>query len=310
MTALSKSEIEPGFYPDIPEDDYHHGAGISKSGLDLVNKSARHYHVGKYNPKPPTPAMVFGSALHCLVLEPERFERDYIAEPTEAPKKPTAAQRNAKKPSAAAVESIEYWDKFEAQADGKTIISTKPGDGDAFWSPSDWDRLHSMAATIYEHPVAHQLIELPGRAELSYYWNDQDTGLLCRSRGDYVTDCDMIIDLKTCIDASLSGFTRAVGNFRYHVANAFYSDGYETLKCRPQAFVFMAVEKTPPYNVALYVLDGDAVHSGRIAYQNDLRTFKACSEANDWPGYCSDTASPFTPRVIDLPPWAKRGNES
>lgn len=303
-------EIKAGFHESIPEQDYHTGPGISKSGLDLVNKSARHYHVGHYNPKPPTPAMAFGSALHCLVLEPERFKRDYIAEPIDAPKRPTAAQRNAKKASASAMESIMYWDKFDAEAEGKTVISTKSDDYNPFWSPSDWDRLQSMAATIYEHPLARQLIESPGRAELSYYWNDPDTGLLCRSRGDYVTDDDMIIDLKSAIDASLAGFTRAVANFRYHVANAFYSDGYETLKCRPQAFVFLAVEKSPPYNVALYVLDGDAVHAGRIAYQQDLRTFKACQERSIWPGYCSDVGDPFAPRVIDLPPWAKRGNQS
>lgn len=307
---ITKTEIKPGFYDHIPEQEYHHGPGISKSGLDLVNKSARHYHVGRYNPKPPTPAMAFGSALHCLVLEPERFLEEYIAEPINAPKRPTAAQLKAKKPSAAAAESIEFWEAFDRNTQGVTVISTKPGDGDAFWAPSDWDRLQSMAGSVYNHPVARQLIELPGRAEVSYYWNDRDTGLLCRSRADYLTDCDMIIDLKSTIDSSLSGFSKSVGNFRYHVQNAFYSDGYETLKCPPQAFVFLAVEKSPPYNVALYVLDGDSVHAGRAAYQADLRTFAHCEKQNIWPGYCSDLAEPFAPRVIDLPPWAKRGNQS
>jgi len=72
----------------------------------------------------------------------------------------------------------------------------------------------------------------------------------------------------------------------------------------------MAVEKSPPYNVSLYVLDGDSVHAGRAAYQANLRTFAECQKSQIWPGYCDDTSDPYAPRVIDLPPWAKRGNQS
>lgn len=77
---LAKLEnIEPGIYPDISNDAYHAGPGISKTGLDLLHRSPYHYHAIKAGlfPKPETKSQYIGRAFHCLVLEPDVFAKTY-----------------------------------------------------------------------------------------------------------------------------------------------------------------------------------------------------------------------------------------
>lgn len=74
----------PGFYPDIPNNDYHGGPGISKSGLDLLHKSPELFHFVKSAPRDEdhesTADQAFGSAYHMIVLEPALFVRTYCLE--------------------------------------------------------------------------------------------------------------------------------------------------------------------------------------------------------------------------------------
>lgn len=71
--------MQPGVYPDISNDDYHGGPGISKSGLDLIHRSPLHYRAAKTvaNDNEPTPAQAIGTAFHALLLEPESFAQIY-----------------------------------------------------------------------------------------------------------------------------------------------------------------------------------------------------------------------------------------
>lgn len=71
--------MKPGVYEGIPNDEYHGGPGISKSGLDLVHRSPMHYHavVTAANDRTPTPAQEIGTAVHMAILEPEEFAKTY-----------------------------------------------------------------------------------------------------------------------------------------------------------------------------------------------------------------------------------------
>lgn len=61
--------------------DYHGGEGISKSGLDLIHKTAAHYKAVKdsSNDNLSTPAQMIGTAFHCMLLEPQEFIKNYCA---------------------------------------------------------------------------------------------------------------------------------------------------------------------------------------------------------------------------------------
>lgn len=294
-----------GLFDGISNQDYHYGRGISKSGLDLIRKNPAEYITRKRHPKPPTPAMVLGTAFHSLVLEPDKFEQEYVMEPVNAPRRPTAVQINAKKPSPESLAAIDFWKQWDAENAGKTPISTKPGD-DPFWQPSDWCRLHRMRDAILLHPIASILVAPgSGRAEQTCYWVDYETKKLCKCRPDWINDDhNLIVDLKSTEDASYTGFGKSIGNYRYHVQDAFYRDGMHAIGQTVAGFVFLAVEKSPPYNVALYRLGQEEVRTGRLMYQSDLIKYAQCHAADEWPGY------PEEVRDLTLSQYQLRGTVS
>ncbi len=152
-------------------------------------------------------------------------------------------------------------------------------------SQADWDMLHHMKNAVHGHPVAGKLLAKAGKAEQSFFWNDSETGLDCRCRPDYLTDDNIIIDLKTCADASPDGFARACYSHRYHVQDAFYSDGMAANNRQPKAFIFIAVEKTAPFGVGVYVLNEESKQLGRALYRRDLESIKQCESQDAWPTY-------------------------
>lgn len=171
-------------------------------------------------------------------------------------------------------------------------------------TPETWDQLHSMANAVHSHPAAGALLTgCPGEAEKSVYWNDAITGVLCRCRPDWWRDDNVIVDLKTTEDASPEGFAKSMANYRYDVQAAYYLDGVQQATGkRPKAFVFIAVEKKPPYGVGVYVLDSDSLELGRAQYQHDLRIYAECVRTGEWPGYGDKI------QTISLPAWHANKN--
>lgn len=62
------------------------------------------------------------------------------------------------------------------------------------------------------------------------------------------------VDLKTARDASPNGFTRAIADHSYDVQRAWYLDALRWLTGETAEMVFVAVEKEPPYLVAVHQL--------------------------------------------------------
>jgi hypothetical protein len=250
------NEFTPGLYADIPFEEYLAGPAISKHGLDLIARSPLHYH--QYTPVD-SPAMALGRAVHCAILEPARFEADYIAAPQ--------IDRRTKAGKAA-------WEEFTAQAQGKAPLSCE-----------DYEKVQCMRDAVHSHPAAAALL-VGGHREITAYWEDPETGLPCQCRPDYLNDdMTLVADIKSCVSAAPSAFARAVNTYRYHVQDGWYRDGLKILGCPIEHFAFVCVENTHPYAVACYVLEPAAVDLGRELYRRDLKIYAACRQENRWPGY-------------------------
>lgn len=79
--------MKPGIYTDLSNADYHGGAGVSKSLLDVVARSPMHAKAlldAANDNRVPTVAQAFGTALHTLLLEPAAFADAYVCELTQA----------------------------------------------------------------------------------------------------------------------------------------------------------------------------------------------------------------------------------
>ncbi len=279
---------ELGVHEDMPDTDYFKAPGINKHSLDLIAESPARYWFEKLNPRPTTPAMILGRALHCLVLEPDLFPARFIQDKYEG-----SQAKDAK-----------LW-RAEQIAQGLTPLSTKRDPDKGAWGASDWDEIHLMADSIRANPIASALLE-GARTELTMFWQDTNargdgdpTWRLCKGRADFYNEAHGLMgDIKTAADASFSGFARAVHDYRYEVQAAWYSDGAKLCDLRVDGFVFVVVEKTPPYLTACYTLPPDWLHQGRVKYRRDLETFHQCRQDGEWPGY-----EPL--RDLDMPSYAK-----
>tara|TARA_Y100001973_G_scaffold106374_1_gene183886 strand:- start:2191 stop:3036 length:846 start_codon:yes stop_codon:yes gene_type:complete len=262
--------------------DYRDYPAISKSDLDRIHKSIAHWQAPS---QPPTADMIEGSAAHCIVLETDKFHKDYVRSPK--------FNRRTKEGKLEA-------EAFELRNKGRTPLNE-----------DQYYRLESIYNAVYSHPTASKLFE-NGRAEVSYFW-EQDVyvegqfhKVTCKARTDFVTaENNVLVDLKTTRDASPESFAKSVAQYRYHVQAAWYREGWYRIHGEYPAFVFVCVEKTPPYEVAIYTLDEGSLAEGWLQAKSDLAKYafwKATPELERVDGY------PIEITELSLPRWAFKEN--
>lgn len=188
---------------------------------------------------------------------------------------------------------------------------TENNPGRIVLSPEVWEQIHAMRDAVMAHPAARAVLTIMN---------------------------DVIGDLKTTEDASPEGFAKSMANYRYDVQAPYYLDGVKKAleqgkcippvegasemsvywvdeatgvlcRCRPdwwrgypKNFVFIAVEKKPPYAVGVYVLDSASTDIGRAIYQHDLQVYAECLASDKWPGY-GDLV-----QTINMPTWHANKN--
>ena len=260
--------MEPGRL--TPETYHTDTARISKSGLDLINKAPAHYwqrYLSPYRPEHDTQAFLIGRAFHVAVSEPDKFFDRYIVSPAKIDRRTR--------------EGKEKWAEFELAAEGKTILQSEP---DPRSRHLGYDQVMRMRDSARRHPAVSYLLS-SGIAEEISLWEDGLTGAACKSMRDWRSG-NIIVDFKSTDDASPEGFARSVRKYRYDVQNAFYIDGYfEATGRRAEAFIFVAVEKKPPYICEAYYLPPEDVDRAREKYQANLIAYVECRKRGKWGGY-------------------------
>lgn len=202
---------------------------------------------------------------------------------------------------------VTLWSDVQAEwlanNQGRTVLSQE-----------QWDQLHRMRDAVMAHPAAGGVLE----------------------RGQ-----NMVVDLKTTDDASPEGFAKSIANWRYDLQHPYYLDGLreairqsggklpkeaakgaaelsaywvdketgELCRCRPdfwrgepKHFIFIAVEKKPPFAVGVYVLDAESVELGRAQYRIALNRYAECMKSDSWPGYGDKI------QTISVPAWHANKN--
>lgn len=234
---------------------------VSKSGLDLIRKAPAKYWQRYLNPNAPprkrNEAFVEGSAFHSIILEPELFNKEFVIH---SPFVGEGSQNRKK--------------ELIAMNPGKDLLSI-----------AAYDKVNRMRDAVMAHPVAKTLV-VDGFAERVFKWTDPHTKVKCKIKPDfYNTKRNVCLDLKSTDDASTYKFSRSAFKYRYHVQSPFYTDGLKENGINSNAFIFIAVEKEPPYLVNVHFLPKDGMDLGRQTYIEDLETYAQCKNNNSWPGY-------------------------
>jgi exodeoxyribonuclease VIII len=275
--------------------DYHGIESISVSGLKKIKVSPAHYKDGEA--KEPTDAMTFGTAYHCFILEPEKFEKEYYIFDDSVVCGALIA-KGAKSPRA--TDDYKQWKKSEMSfADGKILLDKE-----------DAEKLKAMKDRLFSHPYAKMLLT-NGRPEVGITGTLETMAgqITVKMKPDYIKDKKhIVVDLKTAADASLDGFTRAAADQDYHIQAAFYSDMVELMNNdqRPVTFVFIAQEKIRPYAFNLFECSPQFIGQGRYEYELLLQLYKYCIDNNKWPGYQCFCPNRYGLLELSLPKWAIR----
>ncbi len=163
----------------------------------------------------------------------------------------------------------------------------------------DYERALRLVAAVQSHPVAGPIFAHPeGTAERSLYWIDDETGVTCRGRLDWLHP-RAIVDLKTAADASPGKFSRNLVDFGYALQAAWYSEGYTAVTGESLPFIHVVVEKEPPHLVAVYQIDADALAYGAAKAAEARAIFAECESTGTWPGYSPEI------ELVSLPAWAR-----
>lgn len=272
---------EPGLYDGITDEEYHGDpvpwGSVSSTGLRRLlppgNPALYRYFLD--NPQPPRKVFDFGHAAHTKVLG---VGAEIVA-----------VQANDWKTKAAQAE------RDAIRAEGKVPLLQR-----------EVEVVDAMAAALRRHPLAAALLD-PNRgdAEQSAFWEDPTTGVWCRARFDWLPWTTnngplLVGDYKSADSVDPGHFARSVANFGYHQQRAHYEAAVRELGIHPDpVLLFIAQEKTPPFQVGVFELDQEAVRVGAARNRQALEVYAECTETGVWPSGGEEI------QLISLPRWAR-----
>jgi len=154
---------------------------------------------------------------------------------------------------------------------------------------------------VLAHPTTGGLLT-QGDAEVSMFWRDEEFGIWCRGRCDYMTHfggLPTIVDVKKSADGSPEEFARSAFKYGYHRQDPWYREGWANLLgCDPGDidFVFAVVEPEPPYLVATYRIAEEHAGLGREQNRVARQRYRDCVKSGIWPGYSEEIEDLELPR--------------
>lgn len=291
---------------NMPMLDYHAIDALSNSGLGELDQCPARYYKMKIDPNRPEEVEkeghLHGNLAHCAVLEPGEFSKRYVVLPEDAPKKPTSAQWNAKKPSEDSVAAMAWWKDFGERHAGKRIIK-----------PEEARTAQAQAANMLAIPSVWggwSLEELmaEGKPEVSAFWKDPLTGAACRCRPDFVVKVNdrqcVLLDVKTYSSAERGEVVRQISRKGYFRQAAHYSIGYHLASgLEVVAFIFVFVESTYPFLAGSYTLSEEFMQHGMAEQRALVDLYAECKRTGVWPSYTKQT------ETLDMPAYLVSSND-
>jgi hypothetical protein len=262
----------------MPREEYDALNALNISRLKETKRSPLHFRHLLDNPKRTDPLTV-GVATHVAVLEPERFANDFATW-----NRTTAGGKMAPRAG-------QYWETFVAEAGKRTILT-----------PEQTALANNIAAAVRFNEDANRYLEI-GDPEVTLEWQlPLELGRRpAKGRVDWVTRIDgqpVLVGLKTARDCRHFQFARQAANLAYHLAWAYYFDGYKAIKGVEPKLIEIVVESAPPHAVAVYRIPEEIILQGREEYWECAKLLAECEARNEWPGPVQGEED------LTLPTWA------
>jgi len=228
-----------------------------------------------------TAALRAGTIAHVAVLEPSKFQNEYIV-PPEINKRTKAGK--------------DEWAEWEAEHGDKVAIT-----GD------ELTKANQLRENVFRNPKAAELL-IGGMAEVPLTWSEEYLGETWsfKGRADYIKtfgNTMLVIDLKTTQDASYSAFQRSVINWDYSLQAAHYQRGVEVLHPEYEVhFVWVVIEKAAPFGCAVYSCTDEIYEHGNAT---KLAGLENLLEGENGDPKLQNLPYGSKIRPMRLPAWAK-----
>ena len=250
---------EQNYFCDIPEEVYHAISPMGHSRLCGYKESPAHYKASLTKVFKPSAAMTLGSAIHCMILEPHLFTRQYAIMPR------TFKDKRAKG----------YKDWYDNFGVGKVVIDE-----------ATHAKVVNATSSVLTHPDIYDYFA-SGVSEHVGIATDTETGIRMKIRMDkYHPEQKVIVDLKTTSkNIASKQYLNSIAEYNYIVQAAYYSDVAEIIDGDEHQYLLIAVETEPPFSVIMYMMDHGTIQLGRRTYRKYLDKHKECLDSGKYPGY-------------------------
>ena len=239
-------EFKVGVYENVPYPEYAEIEAFRSHDLTSVIKCP--YTWKHQGPMKETPALIEGRVQHCVILELDKFDEEFVIEPN--------VDRRTKA-------GKEEYEDFKAGIGDRTPIKQDM-----------YDVCMDRRKVVEEYvPHGTHKVELT----VCFYWHNHPF----KARFDWY-DGKNVWDLKTARDASPRGFKNAINSFNYYMQAALYLEAARASNLPAEQFMFLAQEKLHPYPFAVYTLSDEAVEYGKAKNEQALKTLVDCKDNDDY----------------------------
>lgn len=297
-------QLPMGANMGVPENVYHASKGLGSSGIKTVaDQSVAHFLAQRE--KPSTAAQRIGTMAHLAILEPERFERDYIvAECGQChgrTKNGTQCSKNAV-PGAehcgihGGKEEAEEWldelpegSQIVTEDEKERAIATANGVRAAV-KRSDFDMLLDGGLREISYVARAHLIEDAPGYRISTEGEDGDGSIIVRGRLDlFYQEYRSAIDVKGMTQSSMMTPRKwrwRIVDYGMHIQAALYMDIIEACTREYPLWRWLAHEQSPPYAVRFFGPTQEDIEAGREEIGISLRRWKHYFDTGDsWMGW-------------------------
>ena len=282
--------IEPGIHKGMDIDVYHGERNyLSASSIKEAIKSLAHFHHYRHSAKPFKSHFDFGNAFEVALLDFAHSTMNFMNEvrifdESERPEQDKGITSKIN----------QEWKKSVLSSD-KYVIS-KTGD-------ESFETLQLMLQSCARDAMIQKLIRNT-EYQNSYFWTDEQTGLKLKTRPDLTKiGKNVIIDVKTTLDASPAAFAKQAANLEYPIQAIIQMRGLIATGQMEKidAYYWLVVEKKAPYNAQIYefcVEDWEFIDD-KLSYY--LMLLARAIEENKFVGYGQQADNEFGILRLELP---------
>jgi hypothetical protein len=250
-------------------------------------------------------ALTFGTNSHALMLEPSRFEAEFVREPspddyegvlrTDIEMRAWLSERGIKGGSGKKADELiemilatgekpylykQILKDFQEANNDKTIVSAK-----------DWDIMQKMRSVLFSVEQYRNWFD-GAETEVSVFCEIDGYPVKCRF--DVMTKSGRIVDYKSAASSKPDDFGRSAHDNGYWLKMALQHDVFTTAYGRdPESVTLLAQCKKSPFIPVAFDLTSAQLDVGRMQYKTALKIMFECRKTNIWPMYGSP--------VMDLP---------